>query len=111
VDRLWAKWQWANQRFDVTNIETFSAQGSAGDPGANRVGHNLNDTMWPWNQVTTPPRPPTAPGGTLAPSLLTNAPGLSPEVRELVDYQGALTPPSRLGFDYDDVPFESVLTP
>jgi tyrosinase len=108
VDRLWAKWQWANQRFDVTSIETFSAQGSAGDPGANRVGHNLNDTMWPWNQVTTPPRPPTAPGGTLAPSPLTNAPGLSPEVRALIDYQGVLTPPSRLGFDYDDVPFESV---
>jgi tyrosinase len=111
VDRLWAKWQWAKQRFDVTSAKTFSAQGSAGDPGANRVGHNLNDTMWPWNQVTTPPRPPTAPGGTLAPSPLTNAPRLSPEVRELIDYQGALTPPSRLGFDYDDVPFESVLTP
>jgi tyrosinase len=106
VDRLWAKWQWARKRFDVTSTKAFSAQGKAGDPGANRVGHNLDDTMWPWNQVTTPPRPPAAPGGTLAPSPLTSAPGLSPTVGDLIDYQGVLTPPSRLGFDYDDVPFE-----
>jgi tyrosinase len=106
VDRLWAKWQWHFRRFDVKNTDTFSAQGNAGDPGANRVGHNLDDTMWPWNQVTTPPRPPTAPGGTLAVSPLTSAPGLSPAVGALIDYQGILTPPTRLGFDYDDVPFE-----
>ena len=106
VDRLWAKWQWLKQRFDLTSTKTFSAPGKAGDPGARRIGHNLDDTMWPWNQVTTPPRPPAAPGGTLAPSPLTSAPGLSPTVGELIDYQGILTPPSRLGFDYDDVPFE-----
>ncbi|MGH8930139.1 MAG: tyrosinase family protein [Egibacteraceae bacterium] len=108
VDRLWAKWQWFNDRFDVTSASTFSPQGGAGDPGATRVGHNLNDTMWPWNQITTSPRPPTAPGGTLAPSPLTNAPGLIPTVRDLIDYQGVRTPASRLGFDYDDVPFEFV---
>jgi tyrosinase len=106
VDRLWAKWQWLKHRFDVTSTETFSAQGKAGDPGARRVGHNLDDTMWPWNQVTTPPRPPAAPGGTLAPSPLTSAPGLSPTVGDLIDYQGFLTPSSHLGFDYDDVPFQ-----
>lgn len=106
VDRLWAKWQWLKQRFDATSAKTFSAQGKAGEPGARRVGHNLHDTMWPWNLVTTPPRPPTAPGGTLAPSPLTSAPGDSPTVGALIDYQGFLTPSSRLGFDYDDVPFE-----
>lgn len=106
VDRLWAKWQWLKRRFDLTSTKTFSAPGKAGDPGAKRVGHNLDDTMWPWNQVTTPPRPPSAPGGTLAPSPLTSAPGPSPTVGELIDYQGILTPQSRLGFDYDDVPFE-----
>jgi tyrosinase len=110
VDRLWAKWQWVKQRFDVTSTKTFSAQGSAGDPAARRVGHNLDDTMWPWNQITTPPRPPAAPGGTLAPSPLTSAPGLSPTVGALIDYQGVLTPPSRLGFDYDDVPFQALLS-
>jgi tyrosinase len=106
VDRLWAKWQWLNRRFDVTSTSTFQPLGSAGSPGATRVGHNLNDTMWPWNQITTSPRPQTAPGGTMAPSPLTSAPGLRPTVGSAIDYQGVRVPASRLGFDYDDVPFE-----
>ena len=106
VDRLWAKWQWLNRRFDVTNTSSYEPLGAAGGPGTTRIGHNSSDTMWPWNQVTTAPRPPTAPGGTMAPSLLTAAPGLSPTVESMIDYQGMLTAASRLGFDYDDVPFE-----
>ncbi|MGH3994466.1 MAG: hypothetical protein ACRDSN_18640, partial [Pseudonocardiaceae bacterium] len=62
--------------------------------------------MWPWNGITTPPRPATAPGGTLPPSPLTDAPGPRPKVRDMIDYQGIHTPANRLGFDYDDVPFE-----
>ena len=106
VDRLWAKWQWLNARFDVNNTSSFEPLGAAGSPGTTRVGHNSNDTMWPWNQVTTAPRPSTAPGGTMAASLLTAAPGLRPTVGSMIDYQGVRTTGSRLGFDYDDVPFE-----
>jgi tyrosinase len=106
VDRLWAKWQWLNARFDVNNTSSFEPLGAAGSPGTTRVGHNSNDTMWPWNQVTTTPRPSTAPGGTMAASLLTAAPGLRPTVGSMIDYQGVRTTGSRLGFDYDDVPFE-----
>lgn len=106
VDRLWAKWQWLNHRFDVARATTFTPLGSAGSPGAAKIGHNLQDTMWPWNQVTGFPRPPTAPGGRFPPSLLASAPGLTPKVRDLIDYQGVKTPGARLGFDYDDVPFE-----
>ncbi len=109
VDRLWAKWQWINRRFDITSSDTYSFLGSAGNPGSTRVGHNLNDTMWPWNQVTSatdPNRPPTAPGGNFPNSLIVNTPDLTPRVREMIDYQGVLNPASRLGFDYDDVPFE-----
>jgi len=105
VDRLWAKWQWLNGRFDFT-AASFPFLGSAGMPGGTRIGHNLNDTMWPWNGVTGPPRPPTAPGGTFAVSQNTNFPGLRPIVREMIDYQGIVDAASRLGFDYDDVPFE-----
>ncbi len=104
VDRLWAKWQWAKRRFDVSSTSTFSTQGD----NPPQVGHRLDDTMWPWNEITTPPRPPTAPGGTLAPSPLANAPGLRPKVRDMIDYQGVRIPASRLGFDYDDVPFQLV---
>lgn len=99
VDRLWAKWQRLNNRFNPTVAATFSpATGS-------RVGHNLNDTMWPWNGVVGAPRPPTAPGGTLASSPTTAAPGGSPRVRDCIDYQGRLANPARIGFDYDDVAF------
>lgn len=106
VDRLWAKWQWFNRRFDITSTDTYSFLGSAGGAGATRVGHNLNDTMWPWNRITTAPRPPTAPGGAFPSSVLTTAPGTAPAVRTQIDYQGVVSPPSRIGFDYDDVPFE-----
>jgi tyrosinase len=111
VDRLWAKWQWLNRRFDVNSTSTYEPLGTAGGAGTTRVGHNSNDTMWPWNLVTTSPRPSTAPGGTMAPSVLTSAPGLNPTVRSMIDFQGVRTPPTRLGFDYDDVPFEFVSSP
>jgi tyrosinase len=106
VDRLWAKWQWFRRRFDIRSVTTFSRLGSASGPADRTVGHNSRDSMWPWNGVTTWPRPPTAPGGTLAPSQLTAAPGPRPTVGAMIDYQGVVTPASRLGFDYDDVPFQ-----
>jgi tyrosinase len=106
VDRLWAKWQWIRHRFDGTDVAAYSAPGSAGSVNAVRIGHNLNDTMWPWNGVTGDPRPGTAPGGGFPATTLTNAPGATPTVASMIDYQGVLDPAHRLGFDYDDVPFE-----
>lgn len=44
----------------------------------------------------------------MAPSPLTKAPGPRPNVRSMIDYQGVRDPAGRLGFDYDDVPFEFV---
>jgi tyrosinase len=99
VDRLWAKWQRLNSRFNSAVAASFD-----GDPN-NPLGHNLADTMWPWNGITTPPRPPTAPGGALASSPCVSAPGAQPRVRQALDYQGAINATSRLGFDYDDVQF------
>lgn len=110
VDRLWAKWQWLMSRFDRTRPDTYPFLGRAGDPGSTRVGHNLLDTMWPWNQVTGTgafnDRPPTAPGGNLPASRIVNFPGLTPMVGDMIDYQGILNSNTRLGFDYDDVPFD-----
>ena len=98
VDRLWAKWQRQNGRFNA-------AQAASYDPGSHPIGHNLPDTMWPWNGVTGNPRPPTAPGGALAASPTASAPGPQPTVRSTLDYQGAVGATARMGFDYDDVPF------
>ena len=99
VDRLWAKWQKLNGRFDPAVAASYDS-----NPG-NPIGHNLPDTMWPWNGVTGAPRPPTAPGGAMAGSPTVSAPGPTPRVRSSLDYQGVISAGSRLGFDYDDVRF------
>jgi tyrosinase len=99
VDRLWAKWQWFYKRNKDADPDAYYH----GPPVA--PGHNVGDTMWPWNGVTGNPRPTTAPGGPLAASALTSAPGPSPTVRSMIDYQ-AVNGGAHLGFDYDDVPFE-----
>ncbi len=99
VDRLWAKWQWLKQRFDKTVDDSF-------DPALPRDGHNLGDTMWPWNGVTTAPRPGFAPRGALTNSPVVSAPGSSPTVGDMLDLQGQFSNGASLGFDYDDVPFE-----
>jgi tyrosinase len=100
VDRLWAKWQKRFGRFDSAVAASFDSP-----PGGSRIGHNLGDSMWPWNGITSPPRPPTAPGGTLADSPCVPAPSLQPVVKDLLDYHGAVAAAGRLGYDYDDVPF------
>jgi tyrosinase len=99
VDRLWAKWQWYYKHMSDSDANAFY-NGPAVDPG-----HNLGDTMWPWNGVTGGTRPDTAPGGSLVASALTSAPGPTPVVRSMIDYQ-AVNGGAHLGFDYDDVPFE-----
>jgi tyrosinase len=99
VDRLWARWQRANGRFDATQPASYHSN----LPTGNRIGHNLQDTMWPWNGIVGGQRPPTAPGGSLATTAAAAAPGPQPRVRDTLDYQGALSPAARLGFDYDDV--------
>ncbi|WP_197347418.1 tyrosinase family protein, partial [Ralstonia pseudosolanacearum] len=63
VDRLWAKWQSQLGRYDVN---VAAAYDSKPNPPNWLAGHNLNDTLWPWNGIVTPPRPSTAPGGPMA---------------------------------------------
>jgi tyrosinase len=98
VDRLWAKWQRQNGRFNPALAASYDS-----NPG-NPIGHNLPDTMWPWNGITGGTRPPTAPGGAMAASSCVSAPGPQPRVRDSLDYQGSVNSVSRMGFDYDDVP-------
>ena len=106
VDRLWAKWQWFNQRFDPAAQSSYFFRSQAGTPGAARIGHNAPDTMWSWNDERTDPRPPTAPRTPFPDSPLTAAPGPAPTVGSMIDYQGVISPANQLGFDYDDVPFD-----
>ena len=100
VDRLWALWQWLNRRTDGGDPAVYTGQ--------NRDGRRLDDTMWPWNRVTTPPRPGFAPGNGLPASPLTTLPGATPSVRSTIDFHGSRVGAAAggLGFSYDDVPFD-----
>ena len=102
VDRLWAKWQRQFGRLNYNNDASFD---STTPPGGNRIGHNLADTMWPWNGITGGSRPPTAPGGPMPPGPTVTAPGSKPKVQDTIDYHGGVAGQSNLGFDYDDVAF------
>ena len=111
IDRLWAKWQWitSGNRYDPADSNAYNRQGS-GNPrlGSHEgIGNYTLDTMWPWNGELGRPRPPVAPGGPYPASPLTvSAPGDTPQVRSMIDFQGQRTRASELGFAYDDVPFD-----
>jgi len=99
VDHAWALWQKQNARLDPATAASFETV-----VPPNRIGHNLGDTMWPWNGDTNPPRPNFALGGTMAPSPCVGAPGPKPKVKDVFDYQGSVNLINNLGFSYDDVP-------
>jgi tyrosinase len=105
VDRIWAQWQWHEERFDATQSDTYFYRGNAGDAVSTRIGHNLLDTMWPWNGETGDLRPVTAPRQPLLASRVVAGPPPTPTVGDLVDFQGQHGG-APCGFDYDDVPFE-----
>ena len=98
VDRLWALWQWLYKRINSQELETYTP--------ADRDGRRLADTMWPWNGIVTPPRPDFAPGGWLPDSTVTSTPGKTPKVQDTIDFQGYEISTTRLGYGYDDVPYE-----
>ena len=98
VDRLWALWQWLNKRTDPQEDDVYTPE--------NKEGRRRTDTMWPWNGVITYPRPNFAPGGPLPGSLVTSSPDAMPKVQDVIDFQGHETPAGRIGYGYDDIPYE-----
>jgi tyrosinase len=104
VDRLWAKWQWIRDRFDLSDPQTYPPADVPEE--TDQLGHRLTDTMWPWNGDINPPRPPTAPRTPLATSPVTPAPGPNPTVADMIDYHGQLNRAGWLAFGYDDVPYD-----
>lgn len=105
VDRLWAKWQRADlRRMDPADPVAFfdSVLPTARRP-RDPDGHRLHDTLWPWNGVKLPPRPPDAPGAPFPSSPVSQRFSAAPKVADLLDWQGRLDPLGSLGYDYDDV--------
>ena len=105
VDRLWGLWQWFNDRFDGTQAKTYFFRGTAGSATATRLGHNLGDTMWPWNNDRRPPRPSNAPRTPFPSAANAPGPGGTPKVGDMIDYHGLVRPASYAGFCYDDIPY------
>lgn len=105
VDRLWAMWQWLNDRFDGTQPNTYFFRGTATSPDAALIGHNLRDTMWPWNNQRGGPRPNNAPRTPFPTVPTATWPGPTPTVGDMIDYQGFRKATSAMNFAYDDVPY------
>jgi tyrosinase len=109
IDRLWALWQFLKNRRTADDQSSYSVAGRRRQPYD--IGHKLDDTLWPWNQIEgdgtdANPRPEvTLPRPRFPSSPIVNRPSAEPTVREMIDYQGVYEAES-LGFDYDDVPFE-----
>jgi tyrosinase len=105
VDRLWAAWQFLNDRFDGTQPATYWFRRAAGQPGSILIGHNLLDTLWPWDDDTTPPRPASAPRSPFPVVITAPAPGSAPTLGDMIDYAGVRDPGSDMNFGYDGVPY------
>ena len=101
IDRLWAKWQWTNDRFDGTQESSYDRQGSFTAPviAGQRLGQYVDDTLWPWDNVTggtgMAERPATAPLTPFPIVLGGLSPGNKPTIKSLIDWR-------LLNFGYDD---------
>ena len=136
-DRIWAEWQYRGNHFDKSGKsrnDYFVLQTSMQDPNYGHfdpaqpkcktgtkwncpsLGHNLFDTMWPWDGITgwkpgdvkAARRPPTAEFGLFPASpvagLWPSAP-TKPHPADVIDYQGMVDAGDDLGYGYDDVPY------
>lgn len=108
VDRIWALWQTTNTRYDVHNNDTYTPIGSFSPNPQFNIGDFTNDTMWPWNGVTTGGRPPTAPGGHLPTLAWPSHPSAIPAVWEMIDYFGYFGGTGSF-FDYDTIHYRHTL--
>jgi tyrosinase len=138
VDRLWAKWQWVGNRNNNADVNAYDLLGSVVTPATgvasanwtldingqvvtNRtLGQYAEDSMWPWDNVTTAYSTVAQTNAALAntsgrpniaiitpfPIVLgAILPGSKPQVRHVIDYLGinsTTSPGASLGFCYDD---------
>jgi Common central domain of tyrosinase len=120
-DRLWAKWQWFHGRFDAEGSSTdsynFPGVFAPNDTTTTTLGHNLKDTMWPWDgtkgrlmddatsRANRPDENPFAAFPAAPVAGLWPAAEAKPQPADMIDYL-ALSP-GRLphGVAYDDVPY------
>jgi hypothetical protein len=115
-DRMWADWQHKFNRFDRSTL-SYSPSGSFPSDATQSpaLGHYLNDTMWPWNDIIgsqaneLASRPPLRLTGPFKASGVADIwPGetttATPTPGDLIDYGGTIAGNLNMGYAYDDVP-------
>jgi len=127
-DRLWAKWQRLHGRFDTEGKtkESYDFTGAFvpdDEISSTNLGHNLKDTMWPWdgtkgrvmedkNSRANHPDEnpfPAFPASTVA-GIWPSAEA-KPKPADMIDYLGLSAARLAHGVGYDDVPYGVELQP
>lgn len=119
-DRLWAKWQWFYGRFEcdgkTEDSYHFTHSFVPNDSTTTTLGHNLKDTMWPWDGTmgrvfeddkSRANRPDENPFPVFPKSLSAGiwpAEDAMPRPADMIDYLG-LNGALAHGVAYDDVPY------
>ena len=120
-DRLWAKWQHLLGRFDSTGLDevSYDKVGSfqANNDNSDNLGHNLKDTMWPWDGTKgtvvedrkgkgrRPKENPFLPFPKSSINGLWPASDAAPTPSDMIDYLGLARDRLSHGVCYDDIPY------
>jgi tyrosinase len=117
VDRVWAKWQWMNSRYDMNDSVSYNLQGSFYAPapgvlppnvkGNRTLGQYADDTMWPWDNITGGSGAAARPSIAILtpfPVTLNSTAVKKPTVKSMIDYPGIrnANPGDDMGFAFDD---------
>ncbi|WP_445220507.1 tyrosinase family protein [Bradyrhizobium sp. Pa8] len=119
-DRLWAKWQWFYGRFDTEGKTEdsyhFTKTFVPNDASTTTLGHNLKDTMWPWDgtkgrvfeddnsRANHPDQNPFSPFPKATAGGIWPSADAKPRPADMIDYLG-LGGTLPHGVAYDDVPY------
>jgi tyrosinase len=107
VDRLWALWQFLNQRDDPAQTQSYPYQTSASTPQPWKV---VSARQWPWDGSLSVPGM-LLPPGTRSGQFTTSPTGKAitqsmPVIKDAIDAYGLRNGTDYLGFAYDDSPFD-----
>ncbi|WP_374370457.1 tyrosinase family protein [Dongia sp.] len=116
VDRGWAHWQQARDRYDSASNRSYSPEGvyPGSVQGGMREGLYANDEMWPWSQKQGNWGTPNEPDDDWLPYRFSFPPALGlplsgtdyPTPAKMIDYMGVFRG-ADLGFCYDDLHYMS----
>jgi len=105
VDRLWATWQLAFKRDDMTQVKSYPYQ----NPGDSNYWKIINAKQWPWSGGQSKPDNLNPPGtrkeNFTTSKMVDNFVNNVPKIENAIDPYGYHNSIHVLGLCYDDVPF------